>query len=276
MKKSVLICGLVMLAAAGFGESFNYDAYDLLLSRAVETNGLVNYWRLQAGQSALDRIVEAMQAVTLEEFAAWPEPERMAFLINAYNIRVLHVLSRQRHVLYKMNGWFQKGLSVSRFPGFFDELSFQLLGRGMTLDSLESELQQFYKNPAVHLALVKGAKGSPPLRPEAYRAEKLEEQLKDQTAKFVADPQKFHINALKRRVSLSPVFKALCEDCRADFSEVITSGGDFSPDDRAMLGFIASHVNGATRDFLLAGDYSIEWLKFDWMLNEEDPPVRVK
>ncbi|MGD9873149.1 MAG: DUF547 domain-containing protein [Kiritimatiellia bacterium] len=275
MKKAGWFCCAVLMAVTCAGGSFDYSEYDLLLSRAVEPSGLVNYWRLQAGQSALERIGEAMQQVSMEEFSAWPEPERLAFLINAYNMRVLQVITRQRHVLYKLNGWFQKGLSIHRFPGFFDELSFSLLGRDMTLDSLEEEIRQYYDIPAAHMALVKGAKGSPPLRAEAYRAEKLDEQLRDQTEIVLRDPEKFRVNVQKRRVSLSPVFKWLCEDCMEDYSEVVTAG-NFTPADRAMLGFVASHVNGATREFLVTGDYSIAWLKFDWMLNEEDPPVRVK
>ncbi|MDD3604908.1 MAG: hypothetical protein PHD86_06955, partial [Kiritimatiellae bacterium] len=105
--------------------------------------------------------------------------------------------------------------------------------------------------------------------------EKLPEQLRDQTENFLRDLRNFQVSVGKKRIRLSPVFKELCGDCISRYSDIITAG-DFSPADRAMLGFIASHVNGATREFLLTGDYSISWLKFDWMLNEEDPPARAK
>ena len=177
--------------------------------------------------------------------------------------------------LYRTNGWFQKGLSVRRYDGFFDEIPVRLLGRDRTLDSLEDELRSYYSEPGVLMALVKGARGSPPLRPEAYTAEKLGEQLRDQTEIVLRDLRKFQVSVRKKRIWLSPVFRNLCKNCMEPYSGIITAG-NFSPADRAMLGFIASHVNGATRDFLLTGDYSISWLKFDWMLNEEDPPARVK
>jgi len=275
MKSAGLFCGILLAALAASAASFDFTGYSRLLGRTVKPNGMVNYWGLQAGQSALDEIIEAMQKVSLDEFAAWPESERLAFLINAYNARVLQIISRQRHVLFRTNRWFQKGLSVRRYDGFFDEIPVRLLGRDRTLDSLEDELRRYYSEPGVHMALVKGARGSPPLRPEAYTAEKLSEQLRDQTEIFLRDLRKFQVSVREKRISLSPVFRNLCENCAGQYSGVIT-GGNFSPDDRAMLGFIASHVNGATREFLLTGDYKITWLKFDWMLNEEDPPARVK
>ncbi|HNR93547.1 MAG TPA: DUF547 domain-containing protein [Kiritimatiellia bacterium] len=275
MKSAGLFLGILLAASAASAGSFDFSEYSRLLSRTVKPGGMVNYWGLQAGQSALDEVIEAMQKISLDEFAAWPEAERLAFLINAYNARVLQIISRQRHVLFRTNGWFQKGLSVRRYDGFFDEIPVRLLGRDRTLDSLEEELRRYYDEPGVHMALVKGAKGSPPLRPEAYTAEKLPEQLRDQTENFLRDLRNFQVSVGKKRIRLSPVFKELCGDCISRYSDIITAG-DFSPADRAMLGFIASHVNGATREFLLTGDYSISWLKFDWMLNEEDPPARAK
>jgi len=275
MKSAGLFLGILLAASAASAGSFDFSEYSRLLGRTVKPGGMVNYWGLQAGQSALDEVIEAMQKISLDEFAAWPEAERLAFLINAYNARVLQIISRQRHVLFRTNGWFQKGLSVRRYDGFFDEIPVRLLGRDRTLDSLEEELRRYYDEPGVHMALVKGAKGSPPLRPEAYTAEKLPEQLRDQTENFLRDLRNFQVSVGKKRIRLSPVFKELCGDCISRYSDIITAG-DFSPADRAMLGFIASHVNGATREFLLTGDYSISWLKFDWMLNEEDPPARAK
>ena len=275
MKSAGLFLGILLAASAASAGSFDFSEYSRLLGRTVKPGGMVNYWGLQAGQSALDEAVEAMQKISLDEFAAWPEAERLAFLINAYNARVLQIISRQRHVLFRTNGWFQKGLSVRRYDGFFDEIPVRLLGRDRTLDSLEEELRRYYDEPGVHMALVKGAKGSPPLRPEAYTAEKLPEQLRDQTENFLRDLRNFQVSVGKKRIWLSPVFRELCGDCISRYSDIITAG-DFSPADRAMLGFIASHVNGATREFLLTGDYSISWLKFDWMLNEEDPPARAR
>jgi len=164
MKSAGLFCGILLAALAASAASFDFTGYSRLLGRTVKPNGMVNYWGLQAGQSALDEIIEAMQKVSLDEFAAWPESERLAFLINAYNARVLQIISRQRHVLFRTNRWFQKGLSVRRYDGFFDEIPVRLLGRDRTLDSLEDELRRYYSEPGVHMALVKGARGSPPLR----------------------------------------------------------------------------------------------------------------
>ena len=46
---------------------------------------MVDYAAMQADPSALERYVDVVTGVTREQLETWTEPQRLAFLINAYN-----------------------------------------------------------------------------------------------------------------------------------------------------------------------------------------------
>jgi hypothetical protein len=44
----------------------------------------------------------------------------------------------------------------------------------------------------------------------------------------------------------------------------------FSEDVRAVLSFLSGYVDRATREFLEAGNFAIDYLDYDWTLNEKE------
>ena len=116
------------------------------------------------------------------------------------------------------------------------------------------------------MALVCAAKGCPPLRNEPYSGAKVFAQLEDQTRRFLSDPSKFRIDRASRTVYLSPIFKWY----GSDFTKVYGRGGpkDFDEPEKAVLDFIAKHLERTDSDYLQSGDYAISYLDYDWSLNE--------
>jgi hypothetical protein len=118
------------------------------------------------------------------------------------------------------------------------------------------------------MALVCAAMGCPPLRTEPYTGPQLDEQLDAQTQKFLANPEKFHIDRAAKEVHLSSIFKWFGED----FIPTYGTNDKFKPHDeeeRAVLNFIQHHLNAEQKEFLLNADYEIEYLDYDWSLNEQ-------
>src|SRR5581483_11399781 len=74
---------------------FDHSAYDAILRHYVDSDGNVNYAAIRENsQSALDSYLESLAEVDL---AGWPQNERLAFWINAYNARTIQlILARPR------------------------------------------------------------------------------------------------------------------------------------------------------------------------------------
>jgi hypothetical protein len=62
-----------------------YVDFGNILRSFVDDSGLVNYRELQADRSNLDSFTERLARLDPEEFNAWSESHKIAFLINAYN-----------------------------------------------------------------------------------------------------------------------------------------------------------------------------------------------
>lgn len=183
----------------------------------------------------------------------WPRAERLAFLINAYNAYTIAQVNAhdERRSIRNINKSF--GVVGS---GAWGEKMATLGGVTYTLDDIEHTLiRPVFKEPRVHFALVCAALGCPPLRAEAYRGDRLDDQLTDQARTFLLrSPAKNRVDVASATVYLSPVFKWYA--------------GDFGGDLAARLRYIASFFPSGTEARLLAsGRARIRWTAYDWSLN---------
>ncbi len=137
-------------------------------------------------------------------------------------------------------------------------------GERYSLDDIEHKiLRKKFKEPRIHFALVCASKSCPSLLPEAYVADRLDEQLTAAAQAFLTDPAKGFRLERKRvgdgdrsRVYLSSIFKWFRKD--------------FEADGRSLVEFIAPYVPEDGRAFLEEqGDVvSFRFLTYDWSLNE--------
>jgi len=94
------------------------------------------------------------------------------------------------------------------------------------------------------MVLVCAAKGCPTLRSEAYTAELLNEQLDDQSRRYLATPAGLVIDRKKGVASISAIFKWY--------------GGDFT----SVPGFVEKYSDETIKGL------KIRYLDYDWALNE--------
>lgn len=111
--------------------------------------------------------------------ANWATEEgatQKAFLINAYNLLVIHNIHQHFPIA-----------SPNEVTDFWDGINYEVSGRFYTLKQLKAHILELYPDERLHFALVDGARGSAPILETAYRPEQLEQQLEQQTIAILND-----------------------------------------------------------------------------------------
>jgi hypothetical protein len=249
-----------------------YDDYAAALKRHVDKTGMVNYKQLKAKTQQLQSFVAALAALDANTYEKWSEKEQIAFWLNAYNGLNLKVIidnypiksSFFRSRVYPKN-------SIRQIPGVWDKIKFDVMGRKLTLGHIEHEiLRKKFDEPRIHVAMVCAAMSCPPLRNEPYTGQKLDEQLADQSKKFLANPRSFRADREKKALYLSPILKWFAEDFVNKHAPE-KNIGRHKRKTSAVLNFIAAYLPKSEADFVLEGNYKIKYLKYDWSLNEQKP-----
>ncbi|MDT0641289.1 DUF547 domain-containing protein [Zunongwangia sp. F363] len=203
--------------------------------RTYVENGKVNYAEIKENSNELKEILNLAKSFN-------PDPSNSdnfkAFWVNAYNLAVIDGIV--------------KGYPVSSpldIKGFFDEELHSLGQQSVTLDKIEHEIlfDNFPSEARFHFALVCAAKSCPPLASHAYRPEKIEEQLEQQTRKTLNDPDFIKIE--KNKLLLSEIFKWY--------------KNDFTINGASLLQYINSY-----RENKIPEDKNIDFYDYDWGLNE--------
>lgn len=271
----LLACMLVLttagvLAVEETKQAFSYDDYAAVLKDHVDDKGMVNYKNLKAAPQRLNTLITAMSKVDQKSYERWNKEEKIALWLNAYNAFTLKALINNypikssffRSRIYPKN-------SIRQIPGVWSKIKFNVMGRDLTLGHIEHEiLRKKFNEPRIHMAMVCAAMGCPPLLNKPYIAQRLNEQLDERSRRFLANPAKFRIDRTAGVVYLSPIFKWFKGDFVNKYApdkNISNHGKEVS----AVLNFIASHLEKPDREYLLAGNFKIKYLKYDWSLNEQ-------
>ncbi|MGB5972435.1 MAG: DUF547 domain-containing protein, partial [Nodosilinea sp.] len=144
----------------------------------------------------------------------------------------------------------------------------QVLGQGLTLDAIEHDiLRQDFAEPRIHAALVCAAISCPPLRQEPFTGDRLDQQLDDQTQRWLNSPHGVAVDRGENQVAISSIFDWFGEDWQAAYTAPDQFTG--SPKERAALNFISIYLSPADRDYLARGDYTLSYLTYNWALNQQ-------
>lgn len=238
--------------------SFNYQTYNNVLKTYVSDRGLVNYQKLQTNRQQLDQFNQSLAKVNTTTYDSWSEPEKLAFLMNAYNSFTLQSIIDQSPLKK----------SIRDISGVWKRRKFAIAGRSKTLDNIEHDIiRKEFNEPRIHMALVCAAMSCPILRNEAYTAENLDSQLDDQTIKFINSSQGFRIDRDKKVVYLSSIFKWYGQDWIPNYGIDNKFAGNRK--EKAVLNFISQYLSSQDRQYLEQGNYKVSYLNYDWSLNKQ-------
>lgn len=238
-----------------------HTAWSELLTEFVHEGGLVDYVGLGKERNRFDAYVHSLEAVTAKEFGSWTGIQREAFWINAYNAYAIELILDHYPVdsIKDMGGWISSVFDKRYIPlqhlVAVDKRAEASRKKLLSLGELEHEiLFPVSRTPLFHFAIVCASTSCPLLRPEAYTAKKLDEQLQQQTRAFLADAKRNDQKLSRGRIYVSKIF-----DWSEDELETYPGGirklwRDFGP---------SSVVEDAA--FPKA---KIKYLTYDWSLNQ--------
>ena len=216
-------------------ETFDHGALDALLRAHVRPGGWVDYGALREVSAELDAYLAALESAPFE---ALSRDGKLACWINAYNAATLRLILDHYPVA-----------SIQEIPAAerWDAVRWRVAGEVVSLNQLEHErIRPSFREPRIHFALVCAAVGCPPLRSEAYTAERLEAQLEEQAQTVFGNATWY------RR-----------EGAEVRLTQLLSwYGGDFAQ----VAGSVSEYV--ARYDAEVAEvEPSITWLDYDWALN---------
>jgi hypothetical protein len=191
--------------------------------------------------------LEDLAGARLEALAA--RADRQAFWINAYNLLAIKAVLDQYPTRSIRDGGSLLRPIWKRKVGV-------VAGREYALDDIEHGLlRPEFKDPRVHMAIVCASLSCPDLRREPFAGARLDAQLDDQTARFLANPTK--------GVAPGP------DGARARVSSIFK----WFRDDFAPAGGVAAFIRASAGPALaarLAGltDAGLSYLDYDWSLND--------
>lgn len=212
-----------------------------LLEKHVSVEGNVNYQGFQQDQQALDRYLDLLSANP--PASNWSEAEQLAYWINAYNAFTVKLIL-DHYPLTSIKD-IANGLPMINSP--WDIKFFKIGETDMDLNTIEHEiLRKQFAEPRIHFAINCASFSCPRLRNEAFEANTLEQQLEDQTYGFIYNPDKNRIS--DSSIQLSSIFSWF----EGDF----TKEGD-------LISFIRPYKVDIREDL------KIEYIEYDWLLNEQ-------
>jgi uncharacterized membrane protein YdjX (TVP38/TMEM64 family) len=229
------------------GPRVDHSGFDALLKRHVDADGWVDYRGLFKDSAGLDAYLELIAHTPFDELG---RNEKLALLINAYNAFTLRLI-----LDYSPQGRPVESIKVIPAKRRWDHRRWNVGGTLWSLNEIEHEqIRPKFKEPRIHFALVCAAVGCPPLRSEAYQAERLETQLESQTRYVHTHDRWFRFEETAGRVYLTKLYDWY--------------GGDFEQQAGSVLAYVAGYDPKLEAALAREGEPQIVWLDYDWSLND--------
>lgn len=211
-------------------------------------NGAVDYRTLKT-DVRFPRYLAMLQQT--DPAALTDRRERLAFWLNAYNAFTLQYVIARYPLASLMNK-----LAYATGGGAF-KTKFIVINRvRYSLNDIEHEIIRPMGDARIHFALVCGARSCPPLRPEAYTAAQLDEQLNEQGRIFLSQADKNRFDFDRREVQLSKIFDWFKDDFSKESGHVLVFISQFLPAEQAEQ--LRANATG----------FTIQYLEYDWRLND--------
>jgi hypothetical protein len=255
---------LVFSASSASAFDHTHASWSMLLAKyvVVREDGnatAVNYVGFAADRTRLHLYLQQLEGVPAAKFERYSKPEQMAFLINAYNAHTIELVLTRYPKLESI-----KDLgSLVRSP--WKRKFIKLLGRELSLDDIEHSMLRepgTYDEPRVHFAVNCASVGCPMLRNEAYVAARLDQQLDDQTRRFLSDRARNRYDPGANTLQVSAIFSWYGDD----FARRNRGFGRL--EDVFARYAAALTADPAARKRLEARTVRIEFLEYDWSLND--------
>jgi len=225
------------------------DQWDAILANHVRSGKIGDVPLNVVDYSAIAK--DPRWPVLLETLAVSTEPAdrggRIAYWSNAYNILAIKVVLGKYPVksIKDAGGWIK---------AVWDFDAGTAAGKTRTLSEIEHGILRPIGDARIHAAIVCASVSCPPLRNEAYRAAKLDEQLDDQVRVWLANEHTgLKVEDGGATIRISPIFDWF--------------GEDFARDSGSVRAFVDKHRPKGSGP-APGARARIEYFDYDWSLND--------
>jgi hypothetical protein len=233
-------------------DKIDHSRWNSLLTEYVDQDGMVDYrsWKATTRDvQALDQYLGDLSAASPKTAAS--KESTLAFWINAYNAVTIRGILREYPTTSIRN-------HTARLFGYniWHDLQLYVGGQPYSLEGIEHEILRKMSEPRIHFAIVCASIGCPRLLNEAYVADRIEEQLTDNSKDFFSRRQNFRHDMSAKRFELSSILSWFDED--------------FGKNQKQQLKTIAPWLpTPAAQQAARSGSVSISYLSYDWNLNKQ-------
>jgi hypothetical protein len=250
----LLVC--LFIVGTATAANFEHQKWDQLLKNNVVNINQgsatqVNYSGMQQEREQLKEYLQTLSQVSTSTFNSWSSSERLAFLINAYNAWTVEFILTKYPDLESI-----KDLG-SLFSSPWKKEFIPLLGKTISLDNIEQDLiRGNFDEARIHFAVNCASIGCPALRAEAYQSDTLEIQLEEAANLFLSDNSRNRLKGDELQISkIFDWYKADFEK-QGNLASFLVKYAD------------ALNLNESQQQAVLSGDIEIEYLDYDWSLND--------
>ncbi|PCJ89437.1 MAG: hypothetical protein COA57_02230 [Flavobacteriales bacterium] len=248
---STLVICTQMLSCSAFcteevlsdSKPISHATWNKLLNKHVTADGHTNYKGFIKDSLEFNKYIALLSANHPND-ANWSEKEQIAYWINAYNAFTVQLIIRnyplksikdiKRGIVFVNTVWDIKFINIE--------------GQEYDLNRIEhGTLRKNHNEPRIHFAVNCASVSCPPLRNEAYTAQKLSLQLDEQAQKFINSGIRNKIVS-PDEVHLSKIFSWF--------------KGDFTKE-----GTLIEFLNRYS-ETKISASATISYLEYGWELNE--------
>ncbi len=236
--------------------SIDHSLWTILLQKHVTQDGTVNYKGFIEDKEAFDNYLQILSNNPPDK-KTWSEDEQLAYWINVYNAYTVKLIVD--HYPLKSIKDIKNGIPF--INSVWDIKFFSIGGEEMTLNDVEhTMIRKEFNEPRIHFAVNCASFSCPALLNEAYIAERLDEQLTEQTRIFLADTGKNNLSD-SNTIVISNIFKWYSTD--------FTNAGWWSRlfGGKNRTGNLVKYITPYT-DTPLTKKTTVKFMKYDWSLNE--------
>lgn len=240
---AALACFVAVSASPAKADDRFHRPFDKLLKANV-IDGHVNYPAFVA-DAGFAQYLKKLGETDAQDLPS--RAERLAFWINAYNA-------------FAIKGILDGGSPSSFFGriGYFTGATYTVANREINLYDIEHVQLIPLGEPRVHFAINCASVSCPPLRSESYSPATLAQQLDVAATAFINDAARNTFDTGAKVARVSKIF-----DWYDD---------EFGADPAGILNYIAGYVSDPKlADDLRSGQWTIEFLDYDWSLNGTPP-----
>lgn len=250
-KYSLIVVLFLLFSCSGGNSTFasedsgkpDHSKWTELLQKHVNDKGFVNYKGMIEDEQKLNAYTEDLSGNPPQ--ANWSENEKLAYWINAYNAFTVKLIV-DNYPLESIKD-LNPTIAIPTVSTVWTKKWFQIGGEDFSLDKIEHRiLRKDFEEPRIHFAVNCASFSCPPLRNEAFVAEKVNEQLDDQARIFINDGVRNKLS--KSKIEISQIFSWF----KGDF----TNG-------QSLIEFLNRYSKVKIDD-----SAKVDHIDYEWALNE--------